>query len=103
MDMSYATILVFGEHRRLYRETRLDYMVSIKDKPENPPIYSIDTKLGSSMFYNDSHFEEEARKQELLVLQNQPPDVETKHKFNDYGIYILMAPRVKWELEKVHG
>lgn len=28
MDMSYATILVFTEHRRLYRENRLAYMIS---------------------------------------------------------------------------
>lgn len=33
MDMSYATIPVFGEKKRLYRETRLAYMVSSKDKP----------------------------------------------------------------------
>ena len=32
MDMSYATIPIFGEQRRLYRETRLEYMVSRKDK-----------------------------------------------------------------------
>ena len=70
MDMSYATIHVFGEHGRLYREARLDYMVSSKDNPKNHPIYSIDTELGSSIFYNDSHFEEETREQEYLVLQN---------------------------------
>ncbi len=33
MDLTYATILVFGEQRRLYREIRMDYMVSSKDKP----------------------------------------------------------------------
>ena len=43
MDMSYATILVFGEHRRLYREARLTYMVSSKDNLENNPIYYVDT------------------------------------------------------------
>lgn len=29
MDMSYATIPIFAEHRRLYREKRLAYMISI--------------------------------------------------------------------------
>ena len=53
MDMPYATILVFGEQRRLYRENRLAYMVSSKEKPDNHPIYVIDTELGSSVFYND--------------------------------------------------
>ena len=28
LDMSYATIPVFGQHRRLYRETLMKYMVS---------------------------------------------------------------------------
>ena len=39
MDMSYSTISVFGEQRRLYRESRLAYMVSSKDKPNNHQIY----------------------------------------------------------------
>ena len=43
MGMSYAAIPMFGEHRRLYRESRLVYMVSSKDKLENHPIYSVDT------------------------------------------------------------
>jgi len=33
MDLTYAIIPVFGEQRRLYRETRIAYMVSNKDKP----------------------------------------------------------------------
>ena len=33
MDLTYATIPVFGDKWRLYRETRMDYMVSSKDKP----------------------------------------------------------------------
>jgi len=53
MDMSYATILVFGEMRRLYMETRLIYMVSCKEHPNNHPIYIVDTHLGSSIFFND--------------------------------------------------
>ena len=59
MDMSYATILVFGQERRLYREVLLKYMVSRKIKPNNHPIYSIDTEVGSPKFYNDLFFEEE--------------------------------------------
>jgi hypothetical protein len=59
MDMSYATILIFGQDRRLYREVLLKYMVSNKTQPNNHPIYSIDTEVGSSIFYNDLSFEEE--------------------------------------------
>jgi hypothetical protein len=53
IDLSYTTILVFGEQRRLYRENHLAYMISDKDNQENHPKYDIDTDMGSTMFYND--------------------------------------------------
>ena len=53
MDLSYTTILVFGTLRHLYRENRLAYMVSNKENPENHPIYSVDTDMGSSMLFNE--------------------------------------------------
>jgi hypothetical protein len=49
-----ANIPIFGEERRLYREVRLTYMVSSKEKPENYLIYSMEIELGPSVFYNDS-------------------------------------------------
>jgi len=54
MDLTYATIPVFGEQKRLYRETIMAYMVSSKDKPQNFPIYSCDTGLGSAILFNES-------------------------------------------------
>jgi hypothetical protein len=33
-------------------------MVSKKNQPNNHPIYSIDVKFGSSIFYNNLSFEE---------------------------------------------
>ena len=54
MDLTYATIPVFGEQRRLYREIGMAYMVSSKDKPRNFPIYASDTKLGSAILFNES-------------------------------------------------
>jgi hypothetical protein len=56
MDMSYATIPGFGQEKRLYREVFLKYMVSSKTQPNNHPIYSVDTEVGSSIFYNDLSF-----------------------------------------------
>lgn len=50
MDMSYATIPVFREMIRLYRETKLADMVSCKEHPNNHPIYVVDTDLVSSIF-----------------------------------------------------
>jgi ribonuclease HI len=50
MDLTYATIPVFGgEHRRLYRESQLAYIISDEDNPTNHPIFSLDTNLGSSV------------------------------------------------------
>ena len=53
MDMSYATIPVFGQTRRLYRETLMKYMVSSTDKPHNTPIYSTRSDLDSFILYNE--------------------------------------------------
>jgi hypothetical protein len=58
MDMSYATIHVFFQEMRLYREVLLKYMVSSKTQPNSHPIYFVDTEVGSSIFYNNLSFEE---------------------------------------------
>ena len=52
MDLSYATIPIFGTLRRLYRENWLAYTISNRENLENHPIYSIDTDMGSSMIFN---------------------------------------------------
>ena len=57
MDMSYATIPLFEEHGKLQRENTLVYVVSSQEGPYNHPIYVVDTNLGSSTFFNDSHIE----------------------------------------------
>jgi hypothetical protein len=50
MDLTYATIPVFGgEHRRLYREAQLAYIISDEANPTNHPIFALDTDLGSSV------------------------------------------------------
>ena len=54
MDMSYATIPIFTEQRRLYMDNMLAYMIRSPECPHNHPIYSIDTDLGSAIFCNES-------------------------------------------------
>jgi hypothetical protein len=50
MDLTYATIPVFGgEHRRPYREAQLTYIISDEANPTNHPIFSLDTNLGSNL------------------------------------------------------
>jgi hypothetical protein len=50
MDLPYATIPIFcGEHRRLYREAQLAYIISDEANPTNHPLFSLDTDLGFSI------------------------------------------------------
>ena len=50
MELTYATIPVFGgEHRRLYREAQLAYIISGEANPTNHPIFALDTDLGSNL------------------------------------------------------
>ena len=74
MDMSYETIPLFGKHRRLYREKSLAYVVSSQEKPDNHPIYVVDTDLGSSIFYNDFHYEENFHTKEYLPIVTEPTE-----------------------------
>ena len=53
LDMSYATISVFGQPKRLYRETLMKYMVSSEEKPENFPIYAVHSDMDSFILFND--------------------------------------------------
>lgn len=53
--MSYATIFVFGQQRKLYRDTLMKYMVSGVEKPQNFPIYSMHFDMDSFILYNSEH------------------------------------------------
>jgi hypothetical protein len=75
MDLMYATIPVFGgEHRRLYREAQLAYIVSDEANPTNHPIYALDTDLGSSLLQvtDEPETPSQIRKQ-LSLNQGMPP------------------------------
>jgi hypothetical protein len=76
MDMAYATIPVFGQYRRLYREILLKYMVSNKAQPNNHPIYSVDSRLGSSIFFNDLCFEEKGPEIDVVSKDKSPQQTE---------------------------
>lgn len=54
MDLSYATIPIFGMLRRLYRENQLAYMINNRENPKNHPIYSVDIDMGSSVLFNEA-------------------------------------------------
>jgi hypothetical protein len=50
IDLSYASIPMFGgEHRRIYREAQLAYIISYEANPINHPIFSVDIDLGTNI------------------------------------------------------
>jgi hypothetical protein len=54
MDLSYATILVFGgELKRLYRENQLAYIINDAKNSVNHPVYAVDTNFGSCILQID--------------------------------------------------
>jgi len=52
LDMSYATISVFGQPKRLYQENLMKYVVSSQEKPHNFPIYSMHSDMDSFIIYS---------------------------------------------------
>src|ERR1700722_16220206 len=54
LDLSYATISVFGQPKRLYRETLMKYVVSSEEKPQNFSIYLIHSDMDSFILFNDN-------------------------------------------------
>ena len=52
MDLSYATIPIFGgENRILYRELQYAYIVTDDKNPTNHPLYAVEKDLGSCMLH----------------------------------------------------
>ena len=52
MDLTYATIPIFGgENRRLYRELQFAYIVTDDKNPTNHPLYAVDKDLGTFMLH----------------------------------------------------
>jgi hypothetical protein len=77
MDLSYATIPVFGgEHRRLYREAQLAYIISDEENPINHPIFSVDTDLGTSILQLTDVPQPpiEIRKKPITFCEDPPPN-----------------------------
>ena len=52
MDLTYATIPVFGgENRRLYRELQFAYIVTDDKNPTNHPLYVVEKDFGTCMLH----------------------------------------------------
>ena len=55
MDMTYATIPIFNQTRRLYRESHMQYMVTNQERLQNSPLYSVHTGLESFILLMMKH------------------------------------------------
>ena len=75
MDMTYATIPVFNQSRRLYRESHMQYMVTSQDRRQNSPLYYVNTGLNSFILVNDETFSEQVTLNELMT--NREEEVST--------------------------
>lgn len=69
MDKTYATIVVFGQQWRLYREKIMKFMVTSHDKPHNYPLYSIHLDLDSFILYNDGDINEQISNLETKLCE----------------------------------
>ena len=70
MDLTYATIPIFGgENRRLYRELQFSYIVTDDKNPTNHPLYVVDKDLGTCML----HFSDDDNTAGLLQVEKEKP------------------------------
>lgn len=83
MDMSYATISVFRQPRKLSRETLMNYMVSSEEKPNNYHVYYVHSNMDSFILYNDICLEEDAQNLENKSENNEGKMLEAKAEFDD--------------------
>ena len=67
MDMTFATIPVFNHTRRLYRESHMKYTMTSQDRPQNYPLYSINTSLDYFILFNDEAPSEQVTLTELMA------------------------------------
>jgi hypothetical protein len=75
MVLSYETILVFGgEHRRLYKEAQLAYIISDEENPTNHLVCSLYTDLGSNILHlTDAPKTPLEIRKKYATLSEEPP------------------------------
>jgi len=74
LDMPYATISVFGQPKKLYKETLMKYVVSSQERPQNFPIYLVHPDMDSFILYNA----ETNHSNTLEVLAAKPKEIKKK-------------------------
>lgn len=82
MDMSYATIPVFGQTRILYRETLMKYLVSKKDKTHNTLVYSTHLDLDSFFIYNEDEVTQTKKENEKDISAPEHSELSSSQPLN---------------------
>jgi len=77
LHMSYATISIFGEQRKIYREQLMKYKVSSAEKPQNFPIYPMHFDIDSFILYNSDN-----AKNEITVVEEKCKTPDSKNIFH---------------------
>ena len=77
LDMSYATISVFGQPKRLYKETLMKYMVSSEEKPQNFPIYAVHSDIDSYILFNDTTTPPKGKEDSKTLIQEEDTNEQT--------------------------
>lgn len=69
MDISYATIIVYGgEHLRMYREVRFVNTIYNANQVVNHPIYAIDQDLGCLILVSNDQCNPQSRIEDTINL-----------------------------------
>ena len=84
MDGSYATVPIFGQLRRLYRESQMKFLVSSLKKPKNSPLYSVHIDLDSFILYNDQSVGEPESGNESAKDITEPMNVNIMATLEEY-------------------
>lgn len=78
--MSYVTVPIFyGEHRRLYRETQLAYIVSDRDNSTNHLIYVVEQDLDLTIMHTSA---DEADSLSITKPSDSKSRIESLHLAN---------------------
>ena len=74
VDMTYPTIPIFNQTRRLYRESHMQYTITSQERPQKSPLYSVNTGLDSFILFNDKTFSEQATLSDLMTERKEEED-----------------------------
>jgi len=71
-----------GEHWKLYREVRFDYLVSDHDNSGNHPIYVVEDELVSSIFHICDQIDETIVRKIIPTVEENPKKIVWKMSFD---------------------